>query len=329
MKKLLLLLILTSLKTTAQVWIGTVPTYYNPSFAGNTGGQRVSLFFSGTNVMNRSAVESEAKPEFSYDAFISNISTGFALRLNHDRRMNMESFNNSVPGEYVYESTRAEVSIAPKISIKGKYTISPSLAFTYRSSFYEPDLSLLDLLPSAFLLPQFNIMETKTNSLSSGVLFNSKNFYSGITIHLFSNETGEMSKNNYRRTDIPFLSSIQFGYSFQKNEKAVISFTPQLVIGIIGVHELTKEMENELTRSRLDLNFRYKNILLGIGKSLQNGAEFMIGYQRKRIKAMYILEISVADRNEYKTYNRLNLYGGFSLRVLFNKKNTTTSPITQ
>ena len=100
---LLLIFISTMSVSKAQVWVGTVPMYYNPSFAGNTGGSRASMFTIGETGTYRKRIW----PFLTFDTFIPATSTGVGASV---------GYTKTFQGDRTDEAISGGLFIAPKIS---------------------------------------------------------------------------------------------------------------------------------------------------------------------------------------------------------------------
>lgn len=259
---------------------GELPLRYNSSFAGVTGSPRIhtnaKYIFANSDRDNARAYGFDA----SYDNFFPSIRSGIGLSV-YQSILTRDS-NGSFGG---VSATIISAAIAPKISIKGKYTISPSLDLSYRSlkSLYDGrgDFSY-DGISARF-----------------GFLFNTNKYYIGYTAVLFESKYGGYKNNFYL-----YRSTIQFGYTFQKNEDSKLAFTPQFFIPI-----------SSFLRPDYNLGFRYNSFLIGILKLnnqyfIPDG--FQIGYQKKGWRILL-------DNHFFRDNNYYS--GKLKLRYMFNQKN--------
>jgi hypothetical protein len=104
--------------------LGVLPMQYNGSFAGETGSARCSSNLGYTYYHPGSHFNTA----ISYDQFIPTIRTGIGVTVGTGRMQSGETIFN-----YSTKDKGISLAIAPKLSIKGKFTISPSLDFTYNA----------------------------------------------------------------------------------------------------------------------------------------------------------------------------------------------------
>ncbi|WMJ72357.1 type IX secretion system membrane protein PorP/SprF [Cytophagaceae bacterium ABcell3] len=294
MKKLIKLIVWAGIfmsfakQTEAQVWVGTIPSYYNPSFAGGADMPRLSTY-SFINTSKNGLVANQHY--LSYDQYISKIASGIGFNLEYNNRNSVNLLDLSKPDNF-NTYYRAEMIIAPKISINGKWTISPSVSASVNHQHFRLDETPFN--PS--------LLGDETNlHLGAGLLLNSKRFYLGYSIyHLPTAVRGG------RYSTSPWTSMVQAGYTFQRSEEANFAFTPQLLWII----------RNEFTPTRnlfpagVSLNFRYKNILFGMGQTPEQSPCIMIGYQSGRFRIMHMF-VTHLDLEEG------SYAGSLSFRYLF------------
>ncbi|MDO1449143.1 hypothetical protein Q0590_22895 [Rhodocytophaga aerolata] len=136
--------ILLSQPTFGQGWadipLGAMPMQYNPSFAGQMGGPRISSSM-GYDVLKfaYTAAPESRKRSYSlytsYDQFISAIRSGIGITAGVERDKNsfnsIDINNKHVRQDMTERSRFLSVAVAPKLSIHGKYTLSPSVDIAY------------------------------------------------------------------------------------------------------------------------------------------------------------------------------------------------------
>jgi hypothetical protein len=259
----------------ANVPLGALPMQYNPSFAGQVGSPRVSSNFRywlSDDFTNRSR---NYEGITSYDQFIPAIRGGIGFTASYwNSKYNSGSSGNP---DYYFNSTASGASltmaIAPKLSLKGKYTLSPSLDFTY---------GMGDIAQSTNMVPFASFEKNgKTYSISSrvGVLFNTNKLYVGYSVYLMNRS---LRKSVIQVQDGPFSydfrSYLQTGYTFQRSTESKFSFTPQLVFRLT---KTTYESKVRFGLESFNLNFRYKQIIWGV-----NNQGLHIGWQTDRIRLM-------------------------------------------
>ncbi|MDO1449142.1 hypothetical protein Q0590_22890 [Rhodocytophaga aerolata] len=282
--------------------LGTLPMQYNPSFAGQSGGPRVSSNIRyGLNDYSNGRSQG-ASVYTSYDQFIPAIRSGISVATNYDNAQ--ARYEYSWDSSYYYsENVGFTVSAAPKISIKGKYTISPSIDLGY---------SVWDITSNIRWIPDttYNI-DGKQHGLSSraGILFNTNKFYAGYTIQLFNSILKNSAVDLNRVQSYTFLSYVQVGHIFQRSSQSKFSFTPQIVLEISRMNYFEDRVSLRL--SAYNLNFRYKNFIWGL-----NNEGLHVGWQTDKFRVMLTNDVGVfskyASNNDYT--------GNLSFRYIFNSK---------
>jgi hypothetical protein len=304
-------------KTSAQSqWIGIMPMEFNPSFAGNTGEHRiVALGGYERSIDGGDTPMNESIAGISYDNFISKIGSGVGFYLN-SRKFTYgakgDSTFNPYTGNYYsssYNAWKAGLMISPKLSIRGKYTIAPSVGLNYKSLSFEDRQEGIPL--------NYDSLKYKSDIfyISSGLLFNTEKFYIGIAYYFRVLNNDRNARVNFSEEDyyptIRQYGVIQAGYKFQKDKDSKTSYTLQKLIWLnTDLSNLSDRMY--LIFGDITFLFKYKKLLLGTSHGSQS--PFGIGYQSKNIRLFYSQNINVR-------YN--NYIGELSCRVLIpNKKKT-------
>jgi hypothetical protein len=265
--------------------VGILPMAYNPSFAGSAGGSRMVANFSYEHQKFSHQSDKDIGVSLSYDNFIPWLRSGVGI---------IASWNR---GDRLYQSRSHDrqsgflsLIIAPKISIKGKYTISPSLQLGYTDIYHEYYSS-----PAGYLYKGFQGQ--------MGILFNANNYYIGYGLRLFNSPDDGFFYNE------KLYSAIQLGYCFRKSSDAQFSFTPQFVLPIIIYSEFTFIEPNYL------LNFRFGQYSLGavstFGYWYPTG--FLAGWQKSDWRIVLTNQFKDQYSSRASAY-RLDL----SLRYIFN-----------
>jgi hypothetical protein len=314
-------------KTSAQSrWIGIMPMEFNPSFAGNTGGHRIVALggyeHSGGRAKQTSPTSSvgfiklnSPLASISYDNFISKIGSGIGFYMSSRKySAGTKEDENSYTS---FDALKAGLIISPKISIRGKYTIAPSIGLNYKKLRY-------DSQPSEFLMDfdSINYRPEQYKSdffyLTAGLLFNTENFYVGYAHYLPTfNGAGQKNsfyeeryisynKQNYYYSDKQY-GIIQAGYKFQKSKDSKSSYLLQKMVWTNHKLDLIT-----LFISNLSFTFKYRKVLLGVSTTdhLLGG----VGFQTSKIKIFY------SQNLDYLNYQ---YRGELSCRVLIpNKKKT-------
>jgi hypothetical protein len=309
-------------------WIGNMPLQFNPSFAGSSGDHRISALFpyrilalkTEDSITYNSRVVGTS---VSYDNFLHQISSGIGFSLSytiHDA-LRLDGISEKLKSREDFQSSdlNAAITVSPKLSIKGKFTLAPSIQllykYTQRNNYYiERDISVIQpIIPVT--KSELRELERSLFSLTAGMLFNTKKLYLGYSV--FFKPIGRPIL--YTLYDVAFkprsIHFIQAGYRFQKSPDSKFSVTPQLVITI--------SPEGNLKLSSLDLyymnvSFRYKNFIWGISNT-----SLMAGYQNEKIRIAYIQELFGIDSPINNTAAHRTAKGELSFRIIFPKKNKT------
>jgi hypothetical protein len=245
--------------------LGALPMQYNPAFAGEAGGPRFNL---NAGLLTASRFRhNDYNLNTSYDHFIPAIRSGIGFSAGY--------YTSSVP--YIAtEGYRFTVAVAPKFSLKGKYTISPSLDLTYGSS-------ALSSNPPPGTLEPLNLNGYHLLGRAA-VLVNSRKWYAGYSVDIPLHNTYRYRL--FGRNDISperFTSYWQFGYTFQRSSESKFSFTPQIVF-LTGTDRYNRYSRNSFryfAPEAFSLNFRYGKFIWGA-----NNAGFHVGVQTERVRVM-------------------------------------------
>jgi hypothetical protein len=239
--------------------VGVMPMQFNSSFAGEAEALRLNTTFSYYYSKFDQDLQRQQGAAYhaSLDKFIPALKSGIGFTVSKvtytskSRRSKFEEHEtDSDAGSY-----SLAVAIAPKLSIKGKYTFSPSLDFSYRRynriSYFSQD-------------------RVQSNWLYSriGLLFNTQKYYVGYSAFLIQ---------DYGRQWLPdpgFFSYLQAGYTFQRSPESKFSVTSQLM------YLLT---DRDLKDGRVviwpNLTFRYSQFMAGI-----NHTGIHIGFQSEKTR---------------------------------------------
>lgn len=249
--------------------LGALPMQYNPAFAGEAGGPRFN-FNLGLLTASRFR-HNEYNLNTSYDQFIPAIRSGVGFSAGY--------FTSSFPYSSSSEGYKFSVAVAPKFSLKGKYTISPSLDLTYGSS-------ATSWNPRPGTAKPLNLSGYHLLSRAA-VLINSRKWYIGYSVDIPLHNTYQYYRYRlFGRSDISperFNSYWQFGYTFQRSSESKFSFTPQLVF-LTGTDRYNRYSRNSFryfAPEAFSLNFRYGKFIWGA-----NNAGFHLGMQTERVRVM-------------------------------------------
>ncbi len=286
---------------TTNLPLGALPMQYNGSFAGEAGSPRISSNFGfghGSGFRQGGYYRGVYEQQVSYDQFIPALRSGIGVGV----LTNQASYLL-----YKYNGQGFSVAVAPKISLNGKYTFSPSLSLEY----------------VAVHKPTYNVMINDTSRVSygydsrslrsrAGFLFNTSKFYVGYSVDILDNWDfhSDNGWHSSRRLD-RFSSYLQLGYTFQKSPDSHFSVTPQVAFYIgDGVSARTKPYQRFgiYWFEGYNVTFRYKQFIWGV-----NNMGLHAGWQNRRVKLMATNAVSF--EGGLNVHHAANL----SLRYLFKK----------
>lgn len=294
----LILLVIIVFSTSAicqSVPVGLMPMQYNGSFAGSAGNSRISssFIFEGYNDKHGFYDLFSLVSQISYDRYYPKLKSGVGITVNnftHDF-----TAQNSWGGSWSSKLRLSSINldIAPKLSIKGKYTISPSIRLRYYGNFIEYTSENIDLNPS--------IENGYNDGLTSrlGILFNADRYYIGFSFPLFRTTFEDFNWSE-------FSTYIQLGYTYQKEESSKFSFTPQL---LFDLRAKGNEYDKILNRVLYNLGVRYGQwlgSLIGEDKFIPIG--FQLGWQHNGCR---IIAINRFVEGSYSP--------GLAIRYIFNQ----------
>lgn len=270
--------------------IGAMPMEYNPSFAGSVGNSRIAsnVSYYNSNFMDGYNVLYSGRIDLSYDNYFPSIRSGVGVAINQD--YHVQNIDDS-PISKIW-STDIDLILAPKISLKGKYTISPSIGFKYMSRYGWHD--------------HYQDMVSKDGfAMQSGLLFNTSHYYIGYAIEYTFNDYYHYNSFGFSG----LISAVQFGYTFQKSVNSDFSFTPQLALPILFSSGIGVYWPSYI------LSFRYKNLIVAATSQFEYSypTGFQIGWQNKGWRILFSNDFS--ERNDFvKSYD-----ANLSLRYIFNR----------
>ena len=251
--------------------LGVLPMQYNSSFAGEAESPRLNTSIGFTTPAKYSS--RGIAMQSSYDQFVPALRSGIGVSTHYSRRAGEYGFGLSGSGQSLsYESQGYgfAVAVAPKFSLKGKYTLSPSLDFSYSSLRFSQDY-----WPGINERQEGNGFNIQSRA---AILFNTPKWYAGYSVDLF-----QYGEAHYR---IPiswptegrrFNSYWQFGYTFQRSSESKFSFTPQLLFRTgYDTRFIIRREFRYFALTALNLNFRYRKAIWGF-----NNAGFHVGWQTK------------------------------------------------
>lgn len=302
--------------------LGMMPMQYNPSFAGQTGGPRISAsfkygfnkasYFLPSQTLNHSLI--------SYDQFIPAIRSGIGISAGHYNYMLKYADNMSGTGlRFDKASSSGSVvtfSFAPKISLKGKYTISPSIDFSYAIDDINYTLKQQPAVDTLFPSGKRYSIQSR-----AGILFNTNKLYLGYSVNVVRQV---VSRSYYYPISSPIKakleSYLQAGYTFQGSSEAKFSFTPQVVIQL---SKYNRETRMDYALEAFNFNFRYKQFIWGINdggihtvnrreSSLWAQGGIHIGWQTDKFRIV-LTNSYIPDKNR----DVYSYTGHLSLRYIF------------
>ena len=281
--------------------LGVLPMQYIGSFAGEAGAPRLNLngqysyrkSFAGFGPQGMNFFRDQTYDfSMSYDQFIPAIRSGVGLTAAVSTRL---SDANSFSYFHSRGDTRyLALSVAPKISIKGKYTLSPSVDLIYAGSSYDTGDS-------------GGTSERRGEGFGSriGVLWNTSKYYIGYSFSGINSFRLDGEKIPYR-----FESALQVGYTFQKSADSHFSFTPQLALHLRHTYTELSVYRSNVGRvlGGFNLNFRYKKFIWGL-----NNTGIHLGIQNDRLRLMLTNYPGFWGSNKYYV-------GNLSFRYVFKEK---------
>ncbi|MES2733031.1 MAG: type IX secretion system membrane protein PorP/SprF [Bacteroidota bacterium] len=270
--------------------VGSLPMQYVGSFAGEAGVPRLSSSFSYQNHNNFNGRQDVYESYLSYDQFIPAIRSGIGITTGVGNNLNAVGYNNQWTPIYFNKSNLYYISgvLAPKFSIQGKYTISPSIDYSYQGN------SAL----SGYYSRQCRV----------GMLFNTKKYYIGYSVYLLNNYAFKDTNNINTKVRGSERGHLQLGYTFQPSSESKFSCTPQMAI---LVYENYYDQVVRVGIPALMLNFRYSHLLMGI-----NNRGWHFGWQTDKVRAM----ASASFGNE-------KFFGNLSFRYLIkNQQGNKSTP---
>ena len=263
--------------------IGVLPMEYNPSFAGSVGNSRIVSNFTYIEPYSGSYSSRSGIYEFdlSYDNYFPALRSGIGIVTKVGRYNGTTSYNGI---ELKIWSTSTELAIAPKISINGKYTLSPSISLKYNRFFsYHTDTWHRS---SVRFYSKF------------GLLFNASHYYIGYA-----------AEYHYGRSGL--TTALQFGYTFQKSIDSKFSFTPQLALPII-IGPIYVDWPS------YNLSFRYGSIILGAISQFEYSypTGFQVGWQNNGWRILFSNNFK-DSYNAYLTLRYIFNHDKKSLYILY------------
>lgn len=290
----------------SNVPLGVMPMQYNGSFAGEAEGARLSTSFSYDFGSDQDFMTSRIfSYHASFDQFIPAIRSGIGISVHRGTAVDeMEWGGADGPDirNLAFTSNRISLAIAPKFSIGGKYTISPSVDLSYGRGNTEANFpSVIGPINIARNYPpgQHQWLESRL-----GLLFNTSKYYIGYSAYVL-NRHYYNNKHSGLLSD-QFISYLQAGYTFQRKADSKFSFTPQVAYRIGASEGLS--VSQYIFDIGLNLTFRYDKYLAGL-----NNRGFHVGWQNEKLRIM--------STTNLLAYGGLRSFGmgNLSVRYVFNE----------
>ena len=299
--------------------LGALPMQYNSSFAGEAGGPRISSSFTLQPKLPWRTGHSYAWYT-SYDQFIPALRSGIGVMVGRGGMSSSDNYYYLSPDPLGRDDFKSNdylfsVSIAPKISIRGKYTLSPSIDFTHGQEDFSRIRENEEAAPSNSSYSNYSNQLRHWQS-RIGLLFNTNKYYIGYSIAVLNRDI--FSVQNQQRTNLitildtsysytrpqRVMSYLQAGYTFQRTPQSKFSFTPQVMVGI----DHNSSYPIKLASVAFNLNFKYQQFIFGV-----NNQGWHVGWQTDKIRLMLTNSIG----GDY--------HGNLSFRYLI-KKTSGKSP---
>lgn len=250
-----------------EIPLGALPMQFNPSFAGEAGGPRFNSNF-GLNAGGGNR-DNSYRFNASYDQFIPAIRSGIGFSGGYS------NFSGPFSSSTGYNLALA---VAPKFSLKGKYTVSPSLDLSYGN--FNNTIHNWYNTGESQQISGFNLKSR------AGLMINTNKWFVGYAIDIPLHNTYQYDNPTAfpLNTVGKFNSYWHFGYTFQRSAESKFSFTPQLVFrtgwegdGMGGGYNRFRYF----APVAYNLNFRYQKFIWGI-----NNAGIHLGWQTDRVRVM-------------------------------------------
>ena len=232
----------------------------------------------------------------SYDQFIPALRSGIGVSVNNgSSSFSWEDYGGTgVNYSTTFNYSGLTLAIAPKFSIKGKYTLSPSIDFSY--GYGKAETKLPEVSGLVDLEGQHMWVESRL-----GLLFNTSKYYAGLSTtildqHFYDNQ-------RYRLLN-SFITYFQAGYTFQKSATSRFSFTPQVAYRI-SANESTPFTEYILHSGAANFTFRYDSYIAGFSNT-----GIHLGLQTKKLRVML-------SNNPFRSKNKFYENGNLSFRYIF------------
>lgn len=289
--------------------LGVLPMEYNGSFAGEAGDARLNL---NSSYLSEHITGIFKNRQFagalSYDQFVPSLRSGVGVYAGFaEGNADLHTTTNGPIKELGMNTGFVGLSIAPKISIKGKHTLSPSISLLYREGTSKEDG-----------VERFN---TWAVGSTIGLLWNTANYYIGFSFNGPSYVEVNGVRPAYNRlSNYHFYSTLQAGYTFQRSPESHFSFTPQIVVSV------TKPFWNETLNFQsflweyipgYNLNFRYKKFIWGV-----NNEGIHVGLQTEQLRLIMTNDLGFFNfySDGYSQLDRTHYAGNLSFRYIFKKE---------
>jgi hypothetical protein len=282
-----------------EVPLGALPMQYNGGFAGEAGSPRLNTVVGGgfNRNVNKQYADGGYRTYAAYDQFVPAIRSGIGVTAGYshfdagDRQL--ESYYYRGWGTYF------AVAVAPKFSMGGKVTLSPSID----AAFFGSRNSFSNLSGYS--------RDSRNSAIQSriGLLLNTQKFYVGYSIYLVDHfstyqkdDTASLRMAGRREK---FTSYWQLGYTFGRGTESKFSFTPQLVFST-ATDRYARRGYRPFSFADFNLNFRYKKLIWGV-----NVTGVHLGWQTERLRIM------LSDNLQYVRRDESGYAANVALRYVF------------
>lgn len=235
---------------------------FNSSFAGEAESPRLNTNISFQGLGTPS--EHDFRVWSSYDQFIPAIRSGIGVSSYYSSRAFESGFFLSGSNQTLSSESQGygfALAVAPKFSLKGKYTLSPSLDFSYGSFSFSQNH-----WPGINGSQEGNGFNIRSRA---AILFNTHKWYVGYSVDLLAHRDIRYS-NPVAFSDVRgrFNSYWQFGYTFQRSSESKFSFTPQLLFRTGDAEYFPIERRfRYFAITALNLTFRYQKVIWGFNNA--------------------------------------------------------------
>ena len=266
----------------AQNLLHSNPLEYNPGFAGAKKYDRISFHANQIEANSRNN-------SFTYDRLVKPLKGGIGVFAKRKDIKNVNKISVNVREEQRHDLTKMGLVYTPKIILKSKFLISPSVSLSYNYYRTEITQSIKEIRPIVVQVNQFGFLNVKF-----GVLINSKKGHFGYTI------------NNQLTVKENFYHSVMAGYVYSLDKKANILVDGRFNYG----DRLDNYWRNY--NSQVNVAYQYGTLFTGFGLNDVNNMVGLMGVK------LINLKINVA----YHIFEKHNMSNfEFGVQYIFDKDN--------